>query len=196
MSDPLLMSEQTPSQTVGPFFHNALIVGNENVLVNEHTQGERIIIEGRVLDGEGMAVPDAIIELWQADGNGYSHHPTDPHHASADPHFRGFGRADTVNDGRYRFVTIMPGPVLFDAEHTQARHLNLRVFARGMLIHAITRLYFADDPTLADDPVLNLVPESRRPTLLATRIDDESRLPHYRFDIHLQGENETVFFNP
>lgn len=190
------MSEQTPSQTVGPFFHNALIQGGENVLVNDSTRGERIIIEGRVLDGVGVPVPDALVELWQADTNGVYHHPTDPYHASADPHFRGFGRADTVNDGWYRFVTIRPGAVPFDAERTQAKHLNLCVFARGMLIHAMTRLYFADDPAVMDDPVLKLVPESRRTTLLATRQDNEEDFPRYHFDIRLQGENETVFFNP
>lgn len=192
-----MQHKQTPSQTVGPFFHYGLFTrGGENILVDDLTKGQRIIIRGQVLDGQGQPVPDAMLEIWQADVNGYFNHPADPHHDKADPHFRGFGRADTVNNGQFTFKTIKPGIVPFDAARNQAPHINVRVFSRGMLTHAYTRLYFSDEAEANEnDPILNLVPEDRRHTLIA-HPEETGDLPTYCFNILLQGEDETVFFNP
>lgn len=189
------MFPQSPSQTVGPFFHDALIRGGENVLAGEGAAGQRIYLEGRVLDGDGQSVPDAMLEIWQADAHGYFNHPADPNQAKADPFFRGFGRSDTVQGGRFWFKTVKPGPVPWDDTQKQAPHVNVRVFARGMLIHAVTRLYFSDESANQTDPVLNSVPPERRPTLIA-QLKKSDDLPTYCFDIRLQGEGETVFFNP
>jgi protocatechuate 3,4-dioxygenase, alpha subunit len=188
---------QTPSQTVGPFFHYGLFVReNHNVLVNDDTQGARILIKGLVTDGAGNPVPDAMIEIWQADSNGYYNHPADPNHAQADPNFAYFGRADTLNNGVYTFKTVKPGVVPFDAERDQAPHINVRLFSRGLLIHAYTRLYFADEAEAnAHDPVLNLVPDVRRHTLIALP-QQSGDLTTYCFNIVLQGQGETVFFDP
>lgn len=188
---------QTPSQTVGPFFEFGLFAQpRQNVLVNDDTKGQRIIIRGQVVDGVGDPVPDAMLEIWQADASGFFNHPADPNHASADPNFRGFGRADTVDNGRFSFRTVKPGTVRFDETQDQAPHINVRVFSRGMLIHAYTRLYFSDEPEAnKTDPVLNLVPADRQHTLIALRQDGDD-LPTYCFNIVLQGKNETAFFDP
>lgn len=188
------MSNQSPNQTVGPFFHIALIRDGENLMVGDGTRGQRIWVRGRVLDGDAQPVPDAMLELWQADAQGLYPHPADPLQAQADPHFTGFGRAATDPDGGFSFQTIKPGPVERPGAPTMAPHLNLRVFARGMLIHTNTRMYFPDEAANADDPVLALVPDDRRSTLVATAEASED-LPTYRFDIVLQGEGETVFFD-
>jgi protocatechuate 3,4-dioxygenase alpha subunit len=190
------MLKQTASQTVGPFFHFGLILGEEHVLTNERTQGARIKIEGRVLDGDGEPVLDAMVEIWQADAQGIFNHPLDPRHQQADPFFRGFGRSGTVEGGKFWFKTIKPGSVPWDKWQHQAPHITIRVFARGMLIHAVTRLYFSDESANQTDPVLTSIEEpARRQTLIARREESED-LPCYRFDICLQGERETVFFNP
>jgi protocatechuate 3,4-dioxygenase alpha subunit len=189
------MPKQTPSQTAGPFFSFSLISGGENVLVNEGAAGERIYVKGRVLDGDGEPVTDALVEIWQADAQGIYNHANDPRYQQVDEHFRGFGRSQTVDDGKFWFKTVKPGPVAGEEGQNQAPHINVRVFARGMLIHAVTRLYFADEEANQTDPVLNAVDLERRPTLLAMREQSED-LPTYRLDIHLQGERETVFFNP
>jgi protocatechuate 3,4-dioxygenase alpha subunit len=183
---------QTGSQTVGPFFHYGLLFGGENVLVTDATRGPRIRLVGTVYDGDGAPAPDAIVEIWQADAQGYFNHPSDPNRDHADPAFHGFGRADTIRDGTYAFTTVKPGAV--PGEGPRAPSVNVRVFARGMLIHAVTRLYFGDEATNASDPVLLAVDPARRPTLVAPRLDTGD-LPTYRFDIHLQGEGETVFFD-
>ncbi len=190
------MEQQTPSQTVGPFFHYGLITqADSHILTTDQALGERILIRGQVLDGDGVPVPDALVEIWQADAKGRFSHPADPEYAKFDPDFRGFGRADTVS-GQYAFMTIKPGCVPFDKHRQQAPHINVRVFARGMLIHAYTRLYFSDEEVAnAADPVLTLVDEERRSTLIAVR-EDRGGLPVYHFDIVLQGNHETVFFQP
>ncbi len=189
---------QTGSQTVGPFFHNGLIFGGENILVNAETKGERIIIEGTVYDGDGVPVPDAMIEIWQPDAQGLFNHSADPNRLKADPAFAGFGRAETVNKGRFYFKTVKPGPIAevagsIDAQK-RAPYINVRVFARGMLIHAVTRIYFSDEEANTDDPLLVSLETTRRQTLIAQRIEGDD-LPCYRFDIHLQGTNETAFFD-
>lgn len=180
---------QTPSQTVGPFFHDALIRSGQEVLVDAETQGRRIVLTGAVLDGDGAPIPDAMIEIWQADAQGVYKHPADPRHAQADRHFAGFGRSGTQS-GAYRFLTVKPGAAGDDS----APHINVSVFARGMLIHAVTRVYFADEDNTAD-PALALVPAERRATLIAARIADAGGLPVYQLDIVMQGARETVFFD-
>lgn len=186
----------TSSQTVGPFFHPCLLrTGAEcHTLVVPDAAGERIRIEGRVLDGDGLPIPDAMIEIWQANAAGRYHHPADGRDLPLDPSFTGFGRSGTDADGAYWFETIKPGRVPFDRERQQAPHICVAVFARGMLNHAYTRLYFADEPANADDPVLQLVPAARQATLLARRAAADGAAV-YHFEIVLQGADETVFFN-
>lgn len=186
----------TSSQTVGPFFAPALLRKDavRNVLVQPETLGERVRIEGHVLDGDRLPVPDALVEIWQANAHGRYHHPADQGPSPLDLSFVGFGRSGTENDGLYWFETIKPGPVPFDHERWQAPHICVTVFSRGLLNHVVTRLYFADEPANATDPVLLCVPEHRRATLLAPR-QQEGTSVVYRFDIILQGEGETVFFN-
>jgi protocatechuate 3,4-dioxygenase alpha subunit len=191
------MLGQTPSQTVGPFYAYGLIFPGQNTLTADDPDGQRIRIHGQVFDGDGIPINDAMIEIWQADSQGIFNHPDDPRHEEADKNFPGFGRSDTGNEKlTYWFKTIKPGCVLWEGDQTQAPHISVRVFARGMLIHALTRLYFSDEAANAADPVLNSIEEAdRRQTLIAVR-EDSDDLPTYRFDIRLQGDGETVFFNP
>jgi protocatechuate 3,4-dioxygenase, alpha subunit len=186
----------TSSQTVGPFFAPALLRedARRNVLIQPETTGQRIRIEGHVLDGDGVPVPDAMVEIWQANTHGRYNHPADQGSAALDPSFLGFGRSGTAEDGSYWFETIKPGPVPFNGERMQAPHICVTVFARGLLNHLVTRLYFEDDPSNASDPVLQSVPADRRATLLARR-QQEGSMTVYRFDIILQGTGETAFFN-
>jgi protocatechuate 3,4-dioxygenase, alpha subunit len=176
---------QSASQTVGPFFHDALIRGGENIMVNDQTRGTRIWLRGRVLDADGQPVPDAMLEVWQADSSGRFNHESDPEHAQADANFFGFGRSPTDANGAYWFRTIKPG------SREGTAHINVRLFMRGLLIHLVTRIYFSDE---ANDAALNFLEPARRSTLIATREDGAAGLT-YRFDIHLQGELETVFFD-
>jgi len=187
----------TASQTVGPFFHDCLLRDGTHIptLVTAETLGERIRVEGRVLDGDGLGVPDAMIEIWQANAAGRYNHPLDTRDLPLDPAFAGFGRTGTDEAGRFWFETIRPGPVPFDAATTQAPHICVAVFGRGLLNHLYTRLYFADDPAVAEDPILLHVPAARRNTLLARR-EGRDDTTVYRLDIVLQGPGETVFFNP
>jgi protocatechuate 3,4-dioxygenase, alpha subunit len=186
----------TSSQTVGPFFAPALLRedARRNVLIQPETTGQRIRIEGYVLDGDAVPVPDAMIEIWQANAHGRYNHPADQGSAALEPSFLGFGRSGTAEDGSYWFETIKPGPVPFNGERMQAPHICVTVFARGLLNHLVTRLYFEDDPSNASDPVLQSVPADRRATLLARR-QQEGSMTVYRFDIILQGTGETAFFN-
>ena len=187
----------SPSQTVGPFFLDCLLRpdARRNVLVQPQTAGERIRIEGRVLDGDGVGVPDALVEIWQANSHGRYRHPADTRgRATLDPSFTGFGRSGTDEAGRYWFETIKPGAVPFDDVRMQAPHIGVMVFARGLLNHLATRLYFADEPANETDPVLRRVPAERRGTLLARPETSDGRTL-YRWDIILQGTGETAFFN-
>lgn len=196
------MTGQTPSQTVGPYFAMRLSGEGENVLTTPETVGERIRIEGRVVDGDRTHIEDALIELWQADNAGRYHHPADDRAGGADlppdPAFSGFGRcASDFHTGAYSFLTIKPGPVPHPDGGLQAPHISLTIQARGMLNPTFTRLYFADEAAAnATDPVLQAVPEVRRSTLIAERIAaTDSSVPTYRFDIRYQGDDETVFFD-
>jgi len=189
----------TPSQTVGPFFKYGLTPGNKydwndaftNNLVTPDASGERIRVEGRVFDGDGQPVPDAMLEVWQADAQGRF---ADPKGESALPNagFRGFGRCGTDENGAYAFDTIKPGSVPDPDGKPQAAHILLAVFARGMLRHLYTRIYFADEPANAADPLLSAIDDdSARQSLIAQRTEDGA----YRFDIILQGDGETAFLD-
>ena len=185
---------QTPSQTVGPFFHFALAKFEGPVLVADKTKGERITIEGRVLDGDGHPLNDAMIEIWQANAEGRYDHPEDKQDKPLDPNFHGFGRSATGNDGHYSFQTIRPGPVPGPGNTMQAPHVNITVFARGMLKHLVTRMYFEDEKLNADDPILGRISDrARRSTLIARRKNGKDA--PFVFDIVLQGKGETVFFD-
>jgi protocatechuate 3,4-dioxygenase alpha subunit len=186
----------TGSQTVGPFFSLGLLyeAATRNILTQTNTEGERIRLEGRVLDGDGAPVPDALVEIWQANAHGRYNHPGDQSAAPLDPDFTGFGRAGTDENGYYWFETVKPGRVAFNDQHQQAPHICVTVFARGLLNHLATRLYFADEPANAEDVTLLCVPEERRATLLARRAEAEGKVV-YHFDIVLQGAQETAFFN-
>jgi protocatechuate 3,4-dioxygenase alpha subunit len=184
----------TPSQTVGPFFAMRLPWPDGPFVVPEGTPGA-VTIAGRVYDGAGNPIPDALIETWQADPEGRFAHQDDPRGASASGYrsFRGFGRCPTSPDGSYRIVTLKPGPLPTPDGSIEAPHLDISVFARGLLDRVVTRMYFPDEQTAnAADPVLSSIAEpSRRATLIAVP-EPEGEL---RFDIRLQGERETVFFD-
>jgi protocatechuate 3,4-dioxygenase alpha subunit len=187
----------TASQTVGPFFHDCLMRDDArcDVLVSDTTEGTRIRVEGRVLDGDGAGVPDAVLEIWQANRYGRYNHPSDERDLPLDPAFTGYGRIATQDDGRFCFTTIKPGAVPFDRRRLQAPHIAVAVLGRGLLNHLYTRIYFDDEMLTASDPVLQRVPPERRPTLIARRANTASgRDVVYNIDIVLQGANETVFF--
>ena len=193
--------EETPSQTVGPYFAYGLVPGQYGyamrslagaMMADDTVPGERIIIEGRVLDANGDPVTDALIEFWQADADGlYSD-------IGSNNRFTGFGRCGTGTDpdARFCFETIKPGATLAQEAEEQAGpsapHINVTVMMRGLLVHVFTRLYFDDEAAANDrDPLLRSVPDDRRATLVARRIGHG----RYTFDIRMQGEGETVFFD-
>ena len=189
------MRKQTPSQTVGPFYSIGLTRTPMNVVAMDSTQGQRIRVEGQVFDGDGAAIPDVMVEIWQANSYGRYNHPDDKQEKPLDSSFTGWGRSGTDEKCFYSFETIKPGPVPGIGDTVQAPHINVVVFARGMLVHAYTRMYFADEPANANDPVLTSIKnKKRRRTLIASPGMDHAKTV-YRFDIRLQGENETVFFD-
>ena len=177
----------TPSQTVGPYYSIGLTWPDGPYVVPEGTPGA-IWIRGCVFDGNGEPVPDALVEGWQADPEGRFNHPDDPRGRSD---FRGFARAPTDREGRFGILTLKPGPVPGPDGTMQAPHVDLSVFARGLLNRVVTRVYFGDEEEAnAADPILQSVPEERRSTLIAIPAPADG----YRFDVRLQGEDETVFF--
>jgi protocatechuate 3,4-dioxygenase alpha subunit len=204
MVQPLEYLKETPSQTAGPYVHIGLAPGAAGFTIFDQelgrdiagpdAPGERIRIEGRVLDGTGAPVKDVLLEVWQADANGIYPHPEDPRHAQAAPGFRGWGRVITDFDsGLWAIDTIRPGPVPGRMGRTQAPHLSLWIVARGINLGLQTRMYFPEDAALhAADPVLSLIEQRDRvPTLIATKQAPRS----YRFDIRLQGAGETIFLD-
>lgn len=194
------MAELTPSQTVGPWFAYGLTPNKQydwsdlatGNLITPDVVGERIRIEGRVLDGDGIAMKDAMIEIWQADAQGRY---ADPRNTRNLPNtaFKGHGRSATDAKGMFGFDTVRPGAVPGPDGKPQAPHIVFAIFSRGMLRQVYTRMYFADEKTNAADPVLALVPADRRDTLIAMRETRDGK-PVYRFDIRVQGGAETVFF--
>jgi protocatechuate 3,4-dioxygenase alpha subunit len=164
-----------------------------SLIAGPQAKGERVWLFCRVFDGNGSAVSDSMIEVWQADSDGRYPSPEDTQSKAGDRGCRGFGRMATREDGSCEFETIRPGRVLGPANVLQAPHLEMAIFARGMLKQLFTRMYFADAAANQEDPVLALVPQERRETLMAR--PDPARPGHWHFDIHLQGDNETVFFD-
>jgi protocatechuate 3,4-dioxygenase, alpha subunit len=180
----------TPSQTIGPFYFGTLAKAYRAELVPPGVAGERIELAIALHDRDGAVVPDGLVEIWQANSHGRYNHPEDRRNLPLDAGFEGFGRASTDGSGVARFGTVRPGRVPWPQGGLQAAHVNVSVFARGVLNRLATRLYFDDDPALPEDPVLKLVEPARRPTLIAKRDGDVWRLP-----VHLGGANETVFFD-
>lgn len=204
LNDTRILSESA-SQTAGPYVHIGLAPRDAgfdifektfgNVLVDQATKGERIRIEGRVIDGSGTPLRDVLVELWQANAAGKYNHPADKQDKPVDDAFRGWGRASSnFETGVWFFDTVKPGSVTGRNGRAMAPHVNLWIVARGINIGLNTRMYFSDEEKAnAADPVLNLIEwEVRRGTLVGKR---DGAKPLYRFDIQLQGPNETVFFD-
>jgi protocatechuate 3,4-dioxygenase alpha subunit len=170
----------TASQTVGPFFH---LAGNMDLgcVARPGVPGERIRLTCRIIDGDGVPVPDALIELWQADASG----------TYGDPAFGGFGRLASDENGVCTFETVRPGGAAGQGGVSQAPHINLILFARGLLKHLYTRIYFAGDPANEDDAILAMIPVERRATLIAQAAAPDA----WDFEIHLCGDRETAFFD-
>jgi protocatechuate 3,4-dioxygenase alpha subunit len=197
------MLEITPSQTVGPFYAYCLTPRKyklheifTNDLIVPGLEGEKIRIDGRVLDGDNVGIFDSMVEIWQADTKGGFAHARE--HEGSNTGFKGFGRVEPDNEGFYHFVTIKPGRVKTPDGKLQAPHIDVAVFARGMLKHLVTRIYFGDEESNKDDPVLSQVPADRRDTLIAKPQSRNGGEKVYRFDIRIQegpeGPAETQFF--
>ncbi len=184
--------QATTSQTVGPYFKIGLQWLNRDNVAGDGVSGERVTIQGRVLDGDGVPVPDAVVEVWQANAHGKYAHPEDTQGKPLEPGFLGYGRIPANKDGAFRFSTIKPGPVPGPDGKEQAPHLVISVFMRGLLKRLVTRMYFPDDARNASDPVLNLVEPARRSTLIARKTGGAGSL---EWNVLLQGANETVFFD-
>ena len=183
----------TTSQTVGPYFRIGLQWLNCDNLAPEGVAGERLIIRGRVVDGDGVPIPDALLEIWQANSCGKYAHPEDTQNKPVDPEFGGYGRVHTDTDGVFQLTTIKPGPVPGPEGKDQAPHLVVSVFMRGLLKRLVTRMYFPGDALHATDPILNLVEPERRATLIARRSAAQPGV--LEWDIVAQGIDETVFFD-
>jgi protocatechuate 3,4-dioxygenase, alpha subunit len=184
--------DPTPSQTVGPFFHIGLPARATSELVPpDHADAVRIV--GTVFDGNGEPVNDALLEIWQADRAGRYAHPEDTREEiPREDGFKGFGRCATDADGRFAFVTVKPGPVPAPGRGMQAPHIDVSVFARGLLKRLVTRVYFPDEAEANDaDPVLSAIADPQARSTLVAREEDGA----LRFDIRLQGERETAFFS-
>jgi protocatechuate 3,4-dioxygenase, alpha subunit len=183
----------TPSQTIGPFYWGTIVNSYRCDLAPRGVSGERIELALSLHDVQGALVPDGLIEIWQANSHGRYNHPDDRRNLPLDAGFEGFGRASTDATGVARFATVRPGRVPWPhgdgVGGLQAPHINISVFARGVLNRLATRLYFDGDPALPEDPVLKMIEPARRSTLIAKRDNGVWRLP-----IHLGGPAETVFF--
>ena len=197
------MAKQTASNTIGPFFHHIMtpedhdFVGiTDNRMAGKSTKGERIKVEGRILDGDGKPLRAAMLEIWQANVSGRYNAPQDTRNdVTLDKKFTGFGRVSAGNRGKFEFETIKPGAVPSSGNALQAPHINLTLFAAAIHSHLYTRLYFSDETDANDiDPVLTSVGEKRRVTLIAKRKNTKDG-PVYRFDVKLGGDGETVFFD-
>lgn len=184
----------TASQTAGPFLHLGLTdKGSVGRVAGETAKGERVRIMLTVRDGDGVPVADAAVEVWQADAQGRYQHPDDLQPSDCDPTWRGFGRLALDHKGCCVFESVKPGRVPGRGNTVQAPHLNVSIFARGLLKHLVTRIYFAGDQANVEDPILALVPETRRETLIAQ--PDNSHPGGWCLEIRLCGDGETVFFD-
>jgi protocatechuate 3,4-dioxygenase, alpha subunit len=179
------------NQTVGPYLHIGLNWLTTTDLAKSAASGERFTISGRLLDGDGVAVADGLIEIWQANAHGRYAHPDDRQDKPLEKGWRGFGRIPTDAEGGFHFTTIKPGRVAGPGGRLQAPHLVVAVFMRGLLKHLVTRMYFPGEASNDEDPILELVPAARRATLIA-KPKGRSAL---EWNLVLQGENETVFFD-
>jgi len=179
------------NQTVGPYLHIGLTWLVTPNIAGRGVKGERVTIQGRLLDGNGRGVNDGLVEIWQANAHGKYAHPDDHQKKPLQRGFKGFGRVPTDARGAFRFSTIKPGRVPGPGGRLQAPHLVVSVFMRGLLKHLATRIYFPDEASNAEDPVLKLVPAARRPTLIP---QPRSR-GVLEWNIVLQGKGETVFFD-
>lgn len=182
----------TASQTVGPYLHVGLTWLTTKDVAAGAGSGQRITLRGQITDADGAPVPDALIEIWQANAHGKYAHPDDKQDKPLDGKFTGWGRCPTDKDGMFEFTTIKPGRVPGPGNTLQAPHINVTIFMRGQLKHLFTRLYFADEAANTEDPILHLVEDSARRNTLIAKKDGEGR---YRWDVSLQGKNETVFFD-
>ena len=180
----------TSSQTIGPYLHIGMDWAVDPDFAGPQVKGERVSVTGRIVDGDGKPVNDAMLEIWQANAHGRYAHPDDTRDLPLDERFTGWGRVTTDEDGRFRFNTIKPGRVPAADGRLQAPHLNVTIFMRGMLKQLVVRMYFDGEAPNADDPVLAQVPQARRGTLIARRSGAA-----FEWNIVLQGERETVFFD-
>jgi protocatechuate 3,4-dioxygenase alpha subunit len=185
--------QTTTSQTVGPYFAIGLTRLNKSSLVGPGVSGEQMTIAGRVLDADGIGVPDAVLEIWQANSHGKYPHPEDTQDKPLEPGFRGYGRIPTDVNGKFSFTTIKPGPVPGPDGKPQAPHIAVSVFMRGLLRRLVTRIYFPDEAANAGDFVLNLVEPARRGTLIAKKTAGQSGALDWSVILH--GADETVFFD-
>jgi protocatechuate 3,4-dioxygenase, alpha subunit len=181
----------TGSQTVGPYLHIGLTWLVTRNIARAGVKGERVTIQGRVIDGDGNGVSDGMIEVWQANSRGKYAHPDDKQKKILERGFRGFGRIPTDERGAFRFTTIKPGSVPGPGGRAQAPHLVVSVFMRGLLKQLATRIYFPEEPLNSRDPLLKLVPAARRSTLVARRKSKGI----LEWNVILQGKDETVFFD-
>ena len=179
------------SQTIGPYLRIGLEWMQIEDLAPQGVAGQRMRIEGRIVDADGRPVNDAAVELWQANSHGKYASPEDLQDKPLEPAFRGYGRSLTDDSGAFRFRTIKPGRVPGPDGKLQAPHLVITIFMRGLLKQLVTRVYFPDDPSNADDPVLAVVPPERRPTLIARKAGEGA----LEWNVNLQGRDETVFFD-
>jgi protocatechuate 3,4-dioxygenase, alpha subunit len=184
--------QATTSQTVGPFFTIGLARLRKTDLVGAGVSGERITIAGRVIDGNGKPVPDALLEIWQANSHGKYAHPDDTQNKPLEPGFRGYGRIGVEENGGFQFTTVKPGAVPGPDGKMQAPHIAVSVFARGLQLRLVTRIYFPEETANAYDYVLNLVEPARRATLIARKTAVAGAL---EWNVILQGVDETVFFD-
>ncbi len=184
----------TASQTVGPYFAIGFDWLNQDQLAGAGVTGEPVTVQGRVLDGDGQPVPDAVLEIWQANAHGKYAHPEDTQDKPVEAGFQGFGRIPVDAKGKFQFSTIKPGRVPAPDGSLQAPHIVVGVFARGLLKRLVTRIYFPDDPANSEDFALKLVEPARRGTLMARKATKQGD-GALQWDVVLQGPNETVFFD-
>jgi protocatechuate 3,4-dioxygenase beta subunit len=198
--EPLVVIPQTLSELTGPVYGYGKIGPVDSDLTRQHAAeplGERIIVEGQVLDGDGRPIPETLIEIWQANAAGRYVHKTDQHPAPLDPNFTGAGRTITDADGRYRFVTIKPGAYPWRNHDNAWRpaHIHFSLFGQNITTRLITQMYFPGDPLLPIDPIFNSVPDARARERLISRFDLDLTTPEwalgYRFDVVLRGREST-----
>ncbi len=185
----------TASQTVGPYLHIGFNPLNKDNLVGEGVTGEPVVIEGRVFDGFGKPINDGVIEIWQANAHGKYAHPEDKRDLPLEPGFKGFGRIPTDSNGGFRFTTIKPGRAPGPGGKLQAPHIVVSFFARGLLKHVVSRIYFPDEASNEEDPVLKQVPPERRSTLIANKVADGVLQWNILIQGDWHGQAETVFFD-